>query len=76
MADRVQQQTADHVDQAITGLLVRAIAERSLLWFCLLAATGLWTYAIITVPSWWKLVAVAAYSLLIFTPVLYRAWRS
>ena len=57
-------------EAAITEILVRVIRERSLLWFVLLSATALAGYAVAAVPSWWKLVGVAGYAILIVLPVL------
>lgn len=62
-------------EDRITAFLLQIVTERLVLWFAILSATGLAAYAVTTAPpGWMRLAGVAGYALMIFTPVLYRAW--
>lgn len=64
----------DQTGRALLAILGQAISMRSLVWVALFAAIGLWTWAAIR-PDWIRTATVAAYSALVFLPVLWRGMR-
>jgi len=54
------------------AIAFRALSDKMLFWTVTLGALGLWTFAAIK-PEFWRHIAVAAYTLGVFLPMLWKA---
>lgn len=54
------------------AIAFRALSDKMLFWTVTLGALALWTFAAIK-PEFWRHIAVAAYTLGVFLPMLWKA---